>query len=206
MSRCEKAAPNATQPPRASNAVRRAWMWLAAYVLVELSVQIFFEWLNAVKGNGHDYPFFDGLVLSFFLGAATVLFIRSLLRREKAGALIYVALIAISLNWPGITTPADLTAKAYFFSTFPDQCPKGSPKPGYRVFLCYTFSQTYWRTALVFNPGDELAAPYDSWPPEFDKEIFENPEVRVDECQKNNTRLLVKHVYSLEDNCWGNTE
>ena len=65
MSGCENATPNTTRPPEARNAVRRAWVWLAAYVLVELSFQTLFEWLNAVKGNGHDYPFFDGPVLSF---------------------------------------------------------------------------------------------------------------------------------------------
>lgn len=199
MSECENAAPNAAKPLRPRNETRRAWIWLGAYVLVELSVQILFERLNAVKGNGPDYPFFDGLVLFFFLGAGSVLFIRSLLRRQKAAALIYVVLITICLNWPRITTPADLTAKAYFFSTFPEKCPEGSPKPGYRVFRCYTYWEPDGRTALVFNPGDELAGPYNSWPREFDKVLFYNSEIGVDECEKKHIRLLVNHVYALED-------
>jgi hypothetical protein len=181
-------------------------MWLAAYILVELSVQILFEWLNA-KGDRPDYPFFDGVILFFFLGAGAILFIRSLLRRQRAAALIYVALIAISLNWPRITTPIDLAAKAYFFSTFPEKCPEGRPKPGYRVFLCYTFwKPDIARTALVLNPGDELAKPYNSWPPEFDKELFENTQNGVSECRKMNTKLLVNHVYAVKDWCWGDIE
>ena len=197
MSEYKKAAPNATEPPRASNAVRRAWMWLAAYILVELSVQILFEWLNA-KGDRPDYPFFDGVILFFFLGAGAILFIRSLLGRQREAALIYVALIAISLNWPRITTPIDLTAKAYFFSTFPEKCPEGRPKPGYRVFLCYTFREPDGRTSLVLNPGDELAKPYSSWPPEFDEALFYHYK-SVDECLKKYIRPLVNHVYALED-------
>ena len=41
MSECENAAPNAAKPLRPRNETRRAWIWLGAYVLVELSVQIF---------------------------------------------------------------------------------------------------------------------------------------------------------------------
>ena len=199
---------NAPKRPKPRNAVRNAWRWLAAYVLVEISVQILFEWLNAVtrSTNGNEYPFFDGVVLWFFLGSGAILFIRSLLKREKAAALIYAAMIALCANWPRITTPADLTAKAYFFSTFPDKCPEGRPKPGYRVFLCYTYWESYGRSALVFNPGDELAKPYTSWPPEFDKEIFENAQNGVSECRKMDTRRLVNHIYAVEDKCWGNIE
>ena len=116
---------------------------------------------------------------------------------------IYAALFAIGLAWPRIGTALDLTAKAYFFSAFPEMCPEGSPKSGYRVFLCYKYWLMDSRTALVLNPGDELAAPYTSWPPEFDKELFENFMPGLDDCRKKKTRLLANHVYVVEDHCWG---
>jgi hypothetical protein len=199
MSRCEKAAPNATQPPRASNAVRRAWMWLIAYALVELCFYIYFEWHNAIYGNVEDYTLFRGTAFLFFAGASFCLFIISLLRRRRAASLIYVVLFAINLYWPFIGYALDRTAKAYFFSAFPGMCPEGRPKPGYRVVLCYEYRLTDWRTALVLNPGDELSAPYTSWPREFDKELFRNADVVVDECEKKHVKLLVNHVYILED-------
>jgi hypothetical protein len=202
MSDCQNAAPDAAKPASRRNAVRRAWRWVGAYALVEVCFYVYFEWRNAVSGIADDaYPFFDGFAFLFFLGASLILFTRSLVRREKAAALIYAALFAIGLAWPRTGTALDLTAKAYFFSAFPQMCPEGSPKPGYRVFLCYKYWLMESRTALVFNPGDELAAPYTSWPPEFDKEIFEN--VPVTECRKKKTSLLVNHVYIVADHCWG---
>ena len=173
MSECEKAAPNAAQPPRPRDAVRRAWIWLIAYGLVHICFYIYFEWRIAVSGEIGEYAFLTGLVLFFILGASLYLFIKSLLRREKAAALIYAALFAINLSEARIGAEFDLTAKAYLFSAFPGMCPEGCPKLGYRVFLCYKYWEIESRTALVLNPGDELAAPYTSWPPEFDKEIFE---------------------------------
>jgi hypothetical protein len=199
MSECKNAAPNVTQPARASNALRRAWMWVAAYVAVEVCFYIYFEWHNAIFDTEDEYPLFRGIALFFFLGASLYLFIKSLVRRRKAAALLYVALFAMNLYWPRIGTALDLTAKAYFFSAFPDMCPEGAPKPGYRVFLCYKYWLMDSRTALVLNPGDELAAHYTSWPPEFDKELFRNSEIVVDECEKKHIRLLVNHVYLLED-------
>jgi hypothetical protein len=199
MSRCEKAAPNATQPPRAGNAVRRARMWLTAYALAGICFYIYFEWRNAAFGTVDEYPFFRGLALFFFAGASLYLFIKSLVRRQKAAALLYAALFAVNLYWPRIGIALDLTAKAYFFSAFPEMCPEGAPKPGYRVFLCYKYWFMDSRTALVLNPGDELAAPYTSWPREFDKELFRNADVIIDECEKKHVKLLVNHVYLLED-------
>ncbi len=187
MSEGEMAAPKATKPRRASNAARRAWMWLAAYVAVEICFYIYFEWHNAVSDVADpEYPFFDGFAFLFFLGASLILFIRSLARCEKAATLIYAALFAIGLAWPRVATALDLTAKAYFFSAFPEMCPEGSPKPGYRVFLCYKYWVTYGsRTALVFDPGDELAKPYTSWPPELDKVLFENSDTGVKRMSEN---------------------
>jgi hypothetical protein len=204
MSECEKAAPNAAKPPRASNAVRQAWIWLAAYALVEICFYIYFEWRIAAFGEIAEYAFLKGLALFFFFFVSLYLFIRSAWRRQKAAALLYAALFAINLVWPRIGTALDLAAKAYFFSTFPDKCPEGSPKPGYRVFLCYKYWEIESRTALVLNPGDELAAPYTAWPPEFDKEIFEYDESTVvvpdiEKCRKKKTRLLVRHVYLFQD-------
>jgi hypothetical protein len=195
MSECEEAALNAVN----SNAVRRAWKWLIAYALVELCFYVYFEWRNAAFGDVAEYPFFRGLALFFFAGASLYLFIASLVRRRKAAALLYAALFAINLYWPFIGTALDRKAKAYFFSAFPGMCPEGRPKPGYRVFLCYKYWLMDSRTALVLNPGDELAAHYTSWPPEFDKELFRNSEIVVDECEKKHIRLLVNHVYLLED-------
>jgi len=140
MSGCENAIPDASKPPAPRNAARRAWMWLIAYALVELCFYVYFEWRNAVSDVSDDaYPFFDGFAFLFFLGASLILFIRSLAKREKAAALIYAALFVIGLAWPRIGTALDLTAKAYFFSAFPEMCPEGSPKSGYRVFLCYKY-------------------------------------------------------------------
>ena len=199
----DSATPNAAKPPRPRNAVQRAWIWLIAYALVHICFYIYFEWRIAVSGEIGEYAFLTGLVLFFFLGASLYLFIKSLLRREKAAALIYAALFAINLSEARIGTELDLTAKAYLFSAFPGMCPEGSPKPGYRVFLCYKYWEIESRTALVLNPGDELAAPYTSWPPGFDKEIFEYADSTVvvsavDECRKKKTKLLVRHVYLLE--------
>ena len=160
---------------------------MGAYALVQLCFYIYFEWRIAVSGKIHEYAFLTGLVLFFFLAASLYLFIKSLWRQEKAAAFLYAALSAINLASPGIGTELDLTAKAYFFSAFPDRCPEGSPKPGYRVFLCYKYWEIDSRTALVLNPGDELAAPYTAWPPEFDAEIFREFVGSVDECQKKNT-------------------
>jgi hypothetical protein len=199
MSECENAIPNAAKPPRSGNPVRRAWLWLAAYALAEICFYIYFEWRNAAFGAVDEYPFFRGLALFFFAGASLYLFIRSLLRRRKAAALLYAALFAINLYWPRIGTALDLTAKAYLFSAFPEMCPEGAPKPGYRVFLCYKYWFMDSRTALVFNPGDELSAPYTSWPREFDKELFRNADVVTDECEKKHVKLLVNHVYILKD-------
>jgi hypothetical protein len=206
MSECEKAAPNAAKPPRASNAVRRAWKWVGAYALVQLCFYIYFEWRIVLSGKIHEYAFLTGLVLFFFLAASLYLFIKSLLRRERAAALLYAALFAINLASPRIGMALDQTAKAFFFSAFPEMCPEGSPKPGYRVFLCYKYWEIDSRTALALNPGDELAAPYTAWPPEFDAEIFREFVGSVDECQKKNTRLLVNHVYVVEDSCRGGSE
>ncbi len=200
----DSATPNAVQPRRPRNAVQRAWIWLIAYGLVHVCFYIYFEWHNAVFKFEDEYRLFRGFAFFFFLSASLYLFIKSLFRREKAAALIYAALFAIGLGWPRIGTALDLSAKAYFFSAVPEMCPEGSPKPGYRVFVCYKYWFMELRTALVLNPGDELAAPYTSWPPEFDKELFEN--VPVTKCRKKNTRLLVKHVYAVEDNCWGVAE
>ena len=189
MSECEKAAPNATKPLRASNAVRRAWIWLGAYVAVEICFYIYFEWRNAAFGAVDEYPFFRGLALFFFAGASLYLFIKSLVRRQKAAALLYAALFAINLYWPRIGTALDLTAKAHFFSAFPEMCPEGAPKPGYRVFLCYKYWFMDSRTALVLNPGDELGAPYTSWPSEFDKELFRNADVVVMNARKSTSNF-----------------
>ena len=199
MSNCQNVRPNEATLPRTRNAVRRAWMWVAAYVAVEICFYIYFEWRNAIFGAEDEYLFFRGLALFFFAGASLYLLIKSLVRRQKAAALLYAALFTINLYWPRIGTALDLTAKAYFFSAFPEMCPEGAPKPGYRVFLCYKYWLMDSRTALVLNPGDELAAHYTSWPPEFDKELFKNSEIVVDECEKKHIRLLVNHVYLLED-------
>src|SRR5271166_5726131 len=199
MSNCQNVRPNEATLPRTRNAVRRAWMWVAAYVAVEICFYIYFEWRNAIFGAEDEYLFFRGLALFFFAGASLYLLIKSLVRRQKAAALLCAALFTINLYWPRIGTALDLTAKAYFFSAFPEMCPEGAPKPGYRVFLCYKYWLMDSRTALVLNPGDELAAHYTSWPPEFDKELFKNSEIVVDECEKKHIRLLVNHVYLLED-------
>jgi hypothetical protein len=202
MSGCENAIPNAAN----SNAVRRAWKWIIAYAVVELCFYVYFEWRIAAFGEIAEYAFLRGLALFFFFGASLYLFIKTLRRREKAAATLYAALFAINLASPRIGTALDLTAKAYFFSAFPDRCPEGSPKPGYRVFLCYKYWEIELRTALVLNPGDELAGPYTSWPPEFDKIIFVEFAGSADECEKKKTRRLVNHVYVIKGGCWGATD
>ncbi len=204
MSECEKAAPNAAKPAQ-SRQCSAAGVDLAWRIcLVEICFYIYFEWRNAVSDVADPSTLFSRALRFFsFLGASLILFIRSLARREKAAALIYAALFAIGLAWPRVGTALDLTAKAYFFSAFPEMCPEGSPKPGYRVFLCYKYWDAESRTALVFNPGDELAAPYTSWPQEFDKELFEHFVAGIDECRKKRTWLLVNHIYAVEDRCWG---
>lgn len=204
----DSATPNAAQPPRPRNAVQRARIWLIAYGLVHICFYIYFEWHNAVFEFEDEYRLFRGLAFFFFLSASLYLFIKSLFRREKAAALIYAALFAIGLGGPRIGTALDLSAKAYFFSAFPEMCPEGRPKPGYRVFLCYKYWFMESRTALVLNPGDELARPHTFWPQEFDKEIFEYDESTVvvpdiEECRKKRTRLLVNHVYLFEDPIFG---
>ena len=78
MSECEKAAPSVTEPPRAGNAVRRAWMWLIAYALAGICFYIYFEWRNAIFGAEDEYLFFRGLALFFFAGASLYLLIKSL--------------------------------------------------------------------------------------------------------------------------------
>ena len=189
---------NAAERPK-SDGVRTAWRWLAAYVAVEVFFYVSFEWSNAVYGDVELWTLFRGAAFLFFAGVSFPLFLRSLLRRKKAASLIYAALFGINLYWPSISTVLDNTAKAFFFSAFPEMCPEGSPKPGYRVALCYKYWFMDSRTALVLNPGDELAKPYTTWPREFDKELFRNADVVTDECEKKYVKLLVNHVYLLED-------
>jgi len=97
MSGCENAIPNASKPPKSRNSVRRAWKWVGAYALVEVFFYIYFEWRIARFGEIGEYAFVTGLALFFFAGASLYLFIKSLLRREKAPALLYAALFAINL-------------------------------------------------------------------------------------------------------------
>ena len=86
-----------------------------------------------------ECAFLTGLALFFFCRRELISIHQIALRRGKAAALIYAALLAIKLYGARIGTALDLTAKAYLFSAFPGMCPEGSPKPGYRVFLCYKY-------------------------------------------------------------------
>ncbi|MFZ1109467.1 MAG: hypothetical protein WAN43_14140 [Rhodomicrobium sp.] len=203
----DSATPNAASLPGSCNAVRKAWIWIAAYALAEICFYIYFEWRNAVFGSVDEYPFFRGIALLFFLGASMYLLIKSLFKRQTAALLLYAVLFAINLGWPRIGTALDLTAKAYFFSAFPEMCPEGSPKPGYRVFLCYKYWFMESRTALVLNPGDEMGALSIAWPDEIKRELLGKgqPEIilsAADECFIRKTRLIVNHVYLVSDDCW----
>lgn len=206
MSDCNHAAPDAASLPGLRNPARKAWIWLGVYALIRVCFYVYFEWHNIAYVYEDEYPFFDGLVFFFFLGASLGLLIGSLRRRTAKAAMIYAALFLINLGSPRIGTAVDLTAKAYFFSAYPEMCPEGSPKPGYRVFLCYKYWFMDSRTALVFNPGDEMAAPSTAWPSDIRKELLGRgqPEIIIspaDECLIRKTRLIVNHVYLVADDC-----
>jgi hypothetical protein len=188
------------------SAVRRAWMWVGAFVLVRIAYYVYFEWTNFVHLYEDEDPLLAGTILLSIMLANIILFINAALRRRMKPALIYAAFFLLHLGSGRYEVEIDLTAKAYFFSVYPGMCPEGSAKPGYRAFICYKYWFSHAREALVFNPGDEMAATSKEWPGDIRRALLDRgqlglPITEMDECFIRKTKHLVGHVYWVSDDC-----
>ncbi len=205
MSGCSDTAP-ATSRSGPRDATRRAWIWLAIFAVIRVCYYVYFEWANLAHFFEDEDPLLDGAILLLFSIASLILFIKSILRHQLRPALIYVALFIIIFGSTRYGPEIDLTAKAYFFSTYPEMCPEGHPEPGYRIFLCYKYWDSHSREALVLNPGDEMAVRSKDWPEGIRRALLDRgqpglPITEVDECFIRKTKQLVSHIYWVSDDC-----
>jgi hypothetical protein len=193
------------------SAVRRVWILVGAFVLVRIAYYVYFEWTNLVHlYEDEDHLLFGTMLLGIVL-ANIILFINAVLRRRIKPALIYAAFFVLHLESGRWVGEIDMTAKAYFFSAYPSMCPEGSPKPGYRAFICYKYWFSHAREALVFNPGDEMAQSSKHWPLDIKEIVLERgqtdiPISDVEECFVRKTKHVTNHMYLVSDDCFGKSE
>ncbi|MGO8955315.1 MAG: hypothetical protein ACLPWS_06810 [Rhodomicrobium sp.] len=184
------------------SAVRRAWMWVGAFVLVRIAYYVYFEWTNLVHLYEDDDPLLAGAILLGIMLANIILFINAVLRRRIKPALIYAAFFVLHLGSGRYEGEIDLTAKAYFFSAYPGLCPEGQPEPGNRTFVCYKYRFSGDVEALVFNSGDELSRRSKETFAVVDKLLFPNSMIKVDPCGMEIVKVPRTHVYRVSHSCW----